>query len=231
MELKGRLKAIADLIPECDTLVDIGTDHAYIPVYAVKNGICQIAVAADVKKGPVEIAKRNANRYGLKENIRIRLGYGLEPVELQECDVVVIAGMGGIMIQEIIEKGLEKAKKANLLILQPMNNMEVLRKWLYENGFDIIAETLSEEPNKIYNIINARWTGLAKNMDDFNCYTGMNVIDKNNGLFEKYAEKKLRMLGTMIEGMKLAEKEAEGLQNLIDIRERLKMVLKEHKNK
>ncbi|NJD04175.1 MAG: SAM-dependent methyltransferase, partial [Ruminiclostridium sp.] len=153
MDLKGRLGAIAEKIPQCGTLADVGTDHAYIPIFAVKNSMCRKAIAADVKSGPVGIAARNIKRYGYEKRIETRLGYGLEPITEAESDVIVIAGMGGILIREIIEKSIEKAQIARVLILQPMNMAEVLRKWLNENGFEIFDETLAEESDKIYNIL------------------------------------------------------------------------------
>lgn len=225
MKLKGRLLAVAEKIPKCDLLTDIGTDHAYIPVYTLKNNICKRAIAADVKKGPVEIAEKNIRKYELQDVIDTRLGYGLDPIMEAESDVIVIAGMGGILIKEIMERGMEKAKMAKLLVLQPMNNIEVLRKWLYKNGFDIVEESLAEETDKIYNIICTKWIGISKEVDDFFCYIGLKFADRKDDLFARYLQRKLRLIETMINGMKMAEKEAPELGNLISIRKRLVSML------
>jgi len=110
MELKGRLKLIADLTPKCNIVCDIGTDHAYIPIYLVMNKKCQRALACDVRKGPIGFAEKNIAEYGLSQYISTRIGYGLEPLEDNEVDVVVIAGMGGLLIKKYWKKVLERQK-------------------------------------------------------------------------------------------------------------------------
>lgn len=227
MELKGRLGAIAKKVPCCNTIADIGTDHAYIPMYAVEKGICKKAVAADIKRGPVEIAERNIRRYELQSSIETRLGYGLDPLGADEADVIVIAGMGGIMIQEIIGAGIEKSKNTKLLILQPMNCVEILRKWLYENGFDIIEESLAEETDKIYNILCVKWMGINKMVDDFSCYIGLKLIHRKDELFRRYALKKLKLLEKKINGLKTSEKEQQGMiDEFIIIRDKVTAMIK-----
>ena len=98
LKLNARLEMIAERIPKCRILADVGTDHAYIPIYAVKNGYCRKSLAVDLREGPLGMASANIKRYGLGEFIETRLGNGLEPITLDECDVVVIAGMGGSLI-------------------------------------------------------------------------------------------------------------------------------------
>ena len=225
MELKGRLKAIAEKIPFCETLADIGTDHAFIPLYAVRKSICKRAIAADVKSGPVEIASGNIKRYGCEKLIETRMGSGLEPLKECEADVIVIAGMGGILIKEIIEKSLAKAQTAKALILQPMNMVEILRKWLYENGFEVLDETLAAESEKIYNILSVRWTGVSRVMESFYHYIGYGLLQKQDELFERYAARKLALLKKKINGMQKAAEPSEDLQELVDIKNRLESIL------
>ena len=225
MDLKGRLGAIAEKIPQCDTLADIGTDHAYIPIFAVRNLICRKAIAADVKSGPVEIASRNIKRYGYEKLIETKMGYGLEPLTEYESDVIVIAGLGGILIRDIIAKSLGKAQIAKVLILQPMNMVEVLREWLYENGFEIIDETLAEESKKIYNILSVKWTGKTKELDDFYHYIGYELVQRKDELFKRYAMNKLNLLKKKIYGMQKAEEQSPELENLIEIKNRLESIL------
>lgn len=226
MELRGRLGAIADRIPKCNILADIGTDHAYIPLYAIMKSICRKAVAADVKKGPVEIAKRNIKRYGLEDRIESRLGSGLEPLGENEAEVIVIAGMGGVLIQEILANRIQTARNARLLILQPMNMLEVLRKWLNDNGFEICDETLAEETGKIYNILIVKWTGNTEQLSNFHCYIGKGLVNRKDSLFKRYAENKLKLLNVRIEGMQKALTQQEGLKELIDIKSELEDTIK-----
>ena len=226
MQLKGRLLAIAEKIPQCDILADIGTDHAYIPVYAVKNSLCRKAIASDVKSGPVEIAARNIKRYGLSELIDTRHGSGIETINDDELDVIVIAGMGGMLIQDIICSNLDKAKKAGLFVLQPMNCVEDLRKWLYSNGFDIIDETLAQETIKIYNIILTRWDGNTRHVDDYDCFIGLKLMERKDDIFRVYIEKKLGVIEKKINGMKKANEKSPLLDQLIGIRIKLIDLLK-----
>lgn len=227
MELKGRLGAIAQKIPQCNTLADIGTDHAYIPVFAVKSSKCIKAIASDVKKGPVEIAARNIKHFGYENLIETRIGFGLDTLRVSEAEVIVIAGMGGLLIQDIIERNTGIAKSAELLVLQPMNSEELLRKWLNENGFEILEEELSAESDKIYDIICAKWTGKTLQMDDFLYYIGYGLVNRSDAIFRKYAFKKLSLIKKKICGMQKARKLPFGeIDNLIDIKNRLEELLK-----
>ena len=227
MELKGRLKLIADKIPQCNIIADIGTDHAYIPIYAIQNGLCKKALATDIRKGPVEIAKRNIGQYGLQEYIEARLGNGLGSIMENEADVIVITGMGGTLIEEILFNGLEKARQAKLLILQPMNAGEVVRKWLYENGFEINNEALTQEGNKIYNVICSSWSGQCSRYDDYYYFVGYMLLNGSDPLLKNYLQKKLKQLEIKIDGVGKTENKPENIQKIIEMKDRL---LKELKN-
>ncbi len=204
MELRGRLKAIADQIPQCNILTDIGTDHAYIPIYAVKNNLCKRALAADLRSGPLKMASANIQRYGLNDRIETRLGDGLEPIMLNECDIVTIAGMGGVLIRDILSTSLEKAQAAETLLLQPNNAVEVLRKWLYESGFDIMDEIIAFDAGKLYCIIKARWLNQPCMKDEFAYYIGEKIFEGNELYLRRYLLKKLKELEGIIEGRALS---------------------------
>lgn len=200
LKLNARLKIIAEKIPRCRILTDIGTDHAYIPIYAVKNGRCSKSLAADLREGPLKMASANVKRYGLETLIETRLGNGLEPVTPEECDVIVIAGMGGSLIRDILASSVSKAKEAQLLLLQPNNAADVLRKWLCENGFEIVQETLVIDAGKLYCLVSAKWTGRAAAEDEFSYYIGNVLLGGNDPLLHKYVEKKVKELETVISG-------------------------------
>jgi len=204
MELKGRLKAIAEQIPQCDILSDIGTDHGYIPIYAVKNGLCKKALAADLRPGPLKMAAANIRKKGLDDRIETRLGDGLEPIMLEECDTIVIAGMGGVLIRDILSTSLHKAQAAKTLLLQANNAIEALRKWLYESGFDITNEIITLDTGKLYCIIIAQWTGKPCVKDEFVYYIGEKVFEGNEPYLRRYLQKKLRELEVIIEGRALS---------------------------
>jgi Predicted SAM-dependent methyltransferase len=213
MELKGRLLMIALFVPKCRCLCDVGTDHAYIPVYLVQKGICDKALAMDINEGPIEAASENIKHFGLTNKIETRLGSGLEPLNTGEADAVVIAGMGGILIKDILEASLEKAKLVNTMILQPMNAIEVLREWLYENGFEITDEALTNEEAKIYNALTVKWTGKKANYEVIDCYIGKHLIEKGGSLFETFIKRKINQANKVIEGLgKSSEPDAEYLR-------------------
>ena len=204
MDLKGRLKTIAEQIPQCSILADIGTDHGYIPIYAVINNLCKKALAADLRPGPLKMASANISKYGLKDSVETRLGDGLEPIKLNECDTIIIAGMGGVLIRDILSASLEKAQAAETLLLQPNNAVEALRKWLYESGFDIKNEIIAFDAGKLYCIIKARWTGKPCVKDEFTYYIGEKIFEGNQPYLRKYLKKKLKELEVIIKGRALS---------------------------
>jgi len=212
MELKGRLKLIASKVEPCNTVADIGTDHAYIPIFLVSNCICKKAIASDVKAGPIEIARKNICESGLGNLIETRVGNGLEPIKDEEADTIIIAGMGGLLIRDILERGLSKAKNADKLILQPMNAIEALRKWLYDNGFSILDEELTDEGEKIYNVIVANWRGTQIKVKEINYHIGERLIEKRDPLLRKYLTKRIGQLDKIIYELRNSREENSGVR-------------------
>lgn len=230
MELKRRLKLIADMTYECNVICDVGTDHAYIPIYLVMNKKCQKAVACDVKEGPIKVASRNIDEYGLAQCISTRIGYGLEPIQDNEVDVIIIAGMGGLIITEILKKGFDKAKRANALIIQPMNSMELVRQWLWENGFDICDERLAKEEERIYNAIAVKWTGNVKIKEEVFYYIGEKLFENKDPLLTEYIEKKIGLMDKIILEMdKMNDKNSKTRLTNIRVRDEMLRLLREYK--
>ena len=138
MKLDSRLMAIANLVRKNKIFADIGTDHAYLPVFLVENGIIQKAIAADLRVGPLENAKDAVVSYGFTEQIALRLSDGLDNFETNEVDEIAVAGMGGLLISQFIERTNWLKNEDIHLILQPMTHVEELRKTLFDNGFNIV---------------------------------------------------------------------------------------------
>lgn len=155
MKISPRLECTANLIIKGTYPADIGTDHAYIPIYLIKMGICDKAIAADIRKGPLLRAEKNIKLYGLQDRISIRQGSGLSPICIGEVDCAVMAGMGGYLICDILEKDKKKADSIGYFVFQPIQAPEVLRKYLYSNNYRIVDEKLAKEDDKIYQIIAA----------------------------------------------------------------------------
>lgn len=199
LNLKGRLKLIADKVPKCNVLADIGTDHAYIPIYLVQNGVCQKAIASDVKIGPVKMASNNISLYKLSEKIETRLGNGLDTIEINEADSIIIAGMGGTLLTELLEANKPKTVNADTLVLQPMNDLHVVRKWLYDNAFEIYDEEMVAEGPKMYFVLSAKFSGNKKQYSDFELYVGQRLIEKKDPLLGAYCRMKVQQIDRVLE--------------------------------
>lgn len=153
LELSPRLGAIAGLVPEgCGCLADIGTDHGYVPVSLLLEGRIRRAVAADIGAPPLEHARRTAARYGVTDRIDFRLGDGLSVLRPGEAEVIVIAGMGGDAVVDILSAA-PWSRAGPLLLLQPMSKAEVLRAFLPEGGFAVLAERLVQDKGVLYPIL------------------------------------------------------------------------------
>ncbi|MCR8967411.1 tRNA (adenine(22)-N(1))-methyltransferase [Streptococcus zalophi] len=154
LNLSQRLKEVASLVPLGSKLLDVGSDHAYLPIYLLQHKKISSAIAAEVVHGPYQSALSNVKVHQLDKQITVRLADGLEALEdNDDVSVITICGMGGRLISTILENGKEKLSTISQLILQPNNREEELRDWLVANQFTIIAEKILEENDKIYEII------------------------------------------------------------------------------
>lgn len=227
MELSGRLKQIADLIPICRTVADVGTDHGYIPIYCVSHDICGTAVAMDINPLPLNAAQRNIEKNGLDCKISLRLSNGLDSLKRGEADVIVIAGMGGLLMRDILQNGDAVIDDNTMLILQPMLAARELREYLYESGFDVCDEYVCREINKFYNIITAR-RGNGKHTE-YDAVVGRNLKENSPNEFPAYVDYKLRVLGNIAEGMKKAseidDKELNTVLNEIKVFEKARNMI------
>ena len=164
MKLSIRLQAIADMVPCGAKLADIGTDHAYLPLYLIKQGKISFAVAGEVNRGPYDSAKNMLRKMNCHEKISLRFGNGLKVVREGEVDTVVIAGMGGSTMIDILSAQTNVTESLKTLILQPMIASGSVRRWLVENGWTIQREALAKEDSILYEIILAR-QGVSETID------------------------------------------------------------------
>nr|WP_282917560.1 tRNA (adenine(22)-N(1))-methyltransferase TrmK [Streptococcus canis] len=152
--LSNRLAQVATYVPKGAKLLDVGSDHAYLPIFLVETNQISAAIAGEVVKGPYESALKNVTQSGFADHIQVRLANGLAAFE--EADgvtAITICGMGGRLIADILEAGKEKLQGIERLILQPNNREDDLRTWLSANAFKIVAETIMTENDKYYEII------------------------------------------------------------------------------
>ena len=152
--ISKRLELVASFVPQGAILLDVGSDHAYLPIDLVERGKIESAIAGEVVEGPYQSAVKNVEAHGLKEKIQVRLANGLAAFEeADQVSVITIAGMGGRLIARILEEGLDKLANVERLILQPNNREDDLRIWLQDNGFQIVAESILEEAGKFSEIL------------------------------------------------------------------------------
>ena len=152
--ISKRLEMVAFFVPQGAVILDVGSDHAYLPIELVERGQIETAIAGEVVEGPYQSAVKNVESHGLKEKIQVRLANGLAAFEEEDqVSVITIAGMGGRLIATILEEGLEKLSNIQRLILQPNNREDDLRIWLQDNDFQIVAESILEEAGKFYEIL------------------------------------------------------------------------------
>lgn len=155
LALQPRLQMIASLVPEGARLVDVGTDHGFIPVKLLLEDRIKSAIASDIGVAPLDHARRTADKYQVADRMDFRLCDGLCAVAENEVDTIVIAGMGGDNIASILT-GAPWTKNGALLLLQPMSKAEVLRRYLPENGYTVLAEQLVADKGVIYPILTVR---------------------------------------------------------------------------
>lgn len=153
IKLSHRLQLIFDMIEKGETMADIGTDHGFLPMALWEAGICSKVILSDVNSGPLEKARENMEKAGIGIESDMRQGDGLETIGTGEVTTVVLAGMGGVLMTEILGVDLEKALSFRKIILQPRNGQDKLRYWLLHNGFSIVKERLVMEKGKICEII------------------------------------------------------------------------------
>ena len=152
--ISKRLELVASFVPQGAILLDVGSDHAYLPIDLVERRRIKSAIAGEVVEGPYQSAVKNVESHGLKEKIQVRLANGLAAFEeADQVSVITIAGMGGRLIATILEEGLDKLASVERLILQPNNREDDLRLWLQEHGLQIVAESILEEAGKFYEIL------------------------------------------------------------------------------
>ena len=153
IKLSPRLQIIYDMVPKCHAVADVGCDHGYLTIALLESHLAEHAIAMDVNKGPLESAKSNVGQANLSNQVSFRLSDGLAKLERDEADVICICGMGGALIQRILSSGINVAKSAKAIVLEPQSEYRLLREYLTREHFVILDEQLCTEEGKIYPIM------------------------------------------------------------------------------
>ena len=162
VELTPRLRSVAELVPRGARFADVGTDHAYLPVWLLQQGRITGAVASDLRPGPLERARGTAEKYGLTGRMDFRLCDGLSGIQPDEVNTIAIAGMGGETIAAILAAAPWTWERECLLLLQPMSAQPFLRRWLQAHGYTIRRELLSREGDTLYTTFEVYAGPMAK---------------------------------------------------------------------
>lgn len=168
IELSKRMQSVADMIQPCDAVGDIGCDHAFVSIYLVEQRRAKRVIASDVRRGPIVIAKRNIEAMNLSDQIEIRMGDGLDTIVPGEVNAVVLAGMGGMLMIDILERGEEVVTRCDQLVLQPQSDIEKVRRYLAEKGYHLADEQMLIDAGKYYNLLDVRVHEMVQK-DEYDC--------------------------------------------------------------
>lgn len=219
----GRISVISEMVRKGDRVADIGTDHAYLAIELVKNGISPFVLACDIAEGPLNNARSNIEKSGV-HNIELRQGNGLSPVRENEVDSVVIAGMGGDLISDIISAASWLRDSRYEIILQPMSSVDELRKFLCENGFLIKKEKAVISSGRVYSIMKVGFSGTVLPVDPY--FYAVGKLTENIGEEEiTYFRRVYRIMTEKKNSLKNVPSKTEQYEELCTVTEKLEKLL------
>ena len=192
-----RLQTAAEMIGQADVLCDIGCDHGYLPIYLINNGQIQKAYACDLRDGPLKTASKNITAYHMKDKIQTIQSDGLHELKNLTFDVISICGMGGRLIADILKKDKEIAFCAKKLVLQPMSEIPILRRFLSENGFRICEERLALEDRRFYILMTVE-AGQEECTGDLDYEIGAKLFLHPDALTVSYLSKEISRYETVL---------------------------------
>jgi len=213
-KISKRLEAAASFMRRGGRIADIGTDHAYLPIYLCATGAAVGGVASDINEGPTQRARANTELFGAQDKIAVVRTDGLGGIEKYAPDDIFILGMGGELIVKIIDEA-PWVKEGKRLILQPMTHPEIVREYLFANGFSVIDETLVED-EKIYQIICAEYTGVNSEATPLELLVGRLNTKRGGELLTMLLRNTRRVYCARVEGKAQAGADASAEQAMIN---------------
>lgn len=190
MNLSKRMETVVEFVPpQSQCVADIGCDHAYVSISLIERQLAKKVIAMDVRKGPLEIATRNVQNAGLHHSIDIRLSDGLDKLKIGEADTIIIAGMGGLLITGILERGFSVLQNRSLhnaptLILQPQSEIRKVREFLLAHEYSILKEDVIKDEGKYYTVIRAESRKLPEK--DAMSYDNRDHYGNDDYLYGRY---------------------------------------------
>ena len=215
--LDGRLAAVASFVRPGAKFADIGTDHAYLPIALIREGIIGEAVATDVSAGPLSRAESHIRENGMKDRIRTVLTDGLDGLEHEGLTDIAICGMGGETIAGILSRAAWLRNPEIRLILQPMTMQEKLRCFLAEEGFRIEEETIGKSNGRLFPVFRCRFSGEPESLSEADAYFGRSLLQQAERLplFPAYLKEKCASLERILEGKRSAGLDASREERLL----------------
>lgn len=201
MQLSKRLLAVAHMVTSTGCLADVGTDHGYIPIFLMQEGRIHRAIAMDINRGPLQKAREHIRQNGLEDQIETRLSDGVEALAPGEAQAVVIAGMGGGLVRKILKEGREVFARAEQCILQPQSEIELVRRFLQEEGYCIQEEDMVFEDGKYYPMMRIV-PGSMGNLDPIEYKYGPCLLRRKDACLKSYLEQEERLWERVIEQLR-----------------------------
>ncbi|WP_167627956.1 tRNA (adenine(22)-N(1))-methyltransferase [Listeria valentina] len=224
-KLSKRLEKVAHFIKPQSRIADIGSDHAYLPCYAVLQGFASFAIAGEIADGPFHSAQDQVEKTGLLAQISVRKGDGLQVLERSdEIDTVVIAGMGGPLIASILESDGEKLAGVSRLILQPNIAANRIREWGVRHQFKIVAEEILEEDRKIYEILVLERSQAPVSYSEDELFFGPFLLKEKNAAFRSKWQHEQDTWKKITENIEKQGKTSENELKLTELRAQIKRV-------
>lgn len=183
--LSGRLRTVAGMVTKGSRVCDVGCDHGFVPIYLVQQGISPKVLAMDLREGPLGAAREHVAAYGLEEQIETRLSDGLHNYKTGEADTLICAGMGGGLMQRILETEWEKTESFREMVLQPQSEIERFRRFLRKNGYGILDEEMLAEDGKFYQVIRAAGKGSLSGPPGYAAACGAGTSDGCSGVTQE----------------------------------------------
>lgn len=193
-DLSKRLLEVARYARSDKCVADVGTDHAYLPIYLLKTGVARCAVATDVREGPLVHARDNVDFYNVKDSVAIYRTDGLVGIENHAPDDIMICGMGGELILRIVTECEYTKKEGVRLLLQPMSSFSEMRRGLCEAGYTETDSSLVRDGHMIYQVAVFEYTGNTAELTPAEALLGCKNIARCDALFKEYASIHLRKL-------------------------------------
>ena len=201
IQISRRLQSVAAFVQEGKRLADVGCDHGYIPIYLLQKKKIEKAIAMDINQGPLMRAKEHIQEWGLENYIDTRLSDGVKALKPNEVQSVVIAGMGGPLMEKILTEGNEVLQTVTELVLQPQSEIGRFRRFLIENGYEITHEEMILEDGKYYPIMRAVY-GKAKEQTEAEYLYGKKLLQNRNPVLKEFLDREQVKAEELLEKLK-----------------------------